>query len=232
MSQQNIDFHEPVAAIVVAAGLGIRLGAGFPKALVEIAGETIVRRAVMGIMAAGITEVIVVVHPDFSSEFNLALAGLAVEIVPGGAERQDSVAAGLAAISKATKQVLIHDAARALTPVPMIRRVMQALNDGAKSVIPAIAVVDSLREVTSTKSWSVPRNNFRAVQTPQGFDVETLKQAHLELKKQNKTVTDDASACELLGVQSHLVAGDALAFKITEPLDMVLAEALIANLKV
>ncbi|GAA4789247.1 2-C-methyl-D-erythritol 4-phosphate cytidylyltransferase [Corynebacterium canis] len=210
-----------VTALVVAAGQGTRLGAGIPKAFVEVHGTTLVERSVAGLRSAGVTNIIVVVSREMRAAAEEAF-GNDVRIVLGGAERMDSVLAGLELVAEGI--VLIHDAARALTPPEMIRRVIAAAHQHA-AVIPVLPVADTMKRVAGGVVVDTPdRSELRAVQTPQGFDVAQLKAAYAA--RPDRLPTDDASLMEWFGIPVRCVDGDALAFKVTTPLDLALARAL------
>ncbi|OYN92507.1 2-C-methyl-D-erythritol 4-phosphate cytidylyltransferase [Parenemella sanctibonifatiensis] len=221
---------EPVAAIVVAAGSGVRLGGGEPKALRLLGGESLVRHSVRAMVAGGCSRVVVVVAAGMEDRFAADLSDFPVTVVAGGKERQESVAAGLAALDPEPPFVLVHDAARPLVPVEVVDRVIEAVEDGATAVIPVIPVVDSIRQVTGEGSAVVDRAALRAVQTPQGFETAVLKLAHAHVAEQGIAVTDDAAACEALGREVVLVAGDVASMKITNPHDLALAAALAEQL--
>ena len=124
--------------------------------------------------------------------------------------------------------VLIHDAARALTPPGMIARVAKRVLDGATAVIPVLPVADTIKEVEGDTVLATPdRSRLRAVQTPQGFSLAALRQANEDYWQQNPefTATDDASLMEWHGARVETVQGDTFAFKITTPIDLVLAKA-------
>ncbi|MCV7307481.1 2-C-methyl-D-erythritol 4-phosphate cytidylyltransferase [Mycobacteroides immunogenum] len=215
------------AAIVPAAGLGVRLGAKIPKAFVSVGGRTMLERCVDGLLSSGaVDEVVVVVGAD-QLETATTLVGPAARVVPGGAERTDSVRAGLAAVGTAD-WILVHDAARPLTPPDMIARIVAELQGGRGAVIPAIAVADTIKsinargEVTGTPD----RASLRAVQTPQGFAADVLRRAYAAA---GDIATDDAALVEKIGEHVHVVEGDRLAFKITTALDMTLAEAILSR---
>ena len=211
----------PVTALVVAAGQGTRLGAGIPKAFVEVHGTTLVERSVAGLRSAGVTNIIVVVSREMRAAAEAAF-GNDVRIVLGGAERMDSVLAGLELVTEGI--VLIHDAARALTPPEMIRRVIAATHQHA-AVIPVLPVSDTMKRVAGGVVVDTPdRSELRAVQTPQGFDVAQLKAAYAA--RPDRLPTDDASLMEWFGIPVRCVDGDARAFKVTTPLDLALARAL------
>lgn len=146
-----------------------------------------------------------------------------VQVVIGGAERTDSVRAGIAAAPEAA-HFLVHDAARALTPPGLIARVVAELRAGHPAVVPALPVVDTIKSVDATGlvTGTPDRAELRAIQTPQGFSAELLRAAYaLDVQ-----TTDDAGLVELLGAKVRTIPGDPLAFKITTPLDLLLAEQL------
>ncbi|MBK8461910.1 MAG: 2-C-methyl-D-erythritol 4-phosphate cytidylyltransferase [Nigerium sp.] len=228
---------QPVVAIVVAAGSGSRLGATVPKALVEVAGVPLVVRAVAQLGAGGVAEAVVVVPAGERAAFEVALAAAPIPVVitAGGAERQHSVARGLAALPSGGADetsgdvVLVHDAARAFVPAEVVARVIAAVREGADAVIPAIAVSDTIREVHDAGSAVVDRSRLRAIQTPQGFRRGVLTDAHAALADTGTIVTDDAAAAEYLGCVVSLVEGSRRSFKVTDPLDLLVAEALAAH---
>lgn len=213
-----------VIALVPAAGRGVRLGADRPKAFVEIAGTAMLTRAVDGLRAcAAIDRVIVLAPPDLLDQAR-ALVPDSVTVLAGGAERSDSVRAGLAAAVDA-HHVLVHDAARALVPTDVIDRVVAALRGGAEAVVPVVPVTDTIKTVDDRGqvTGTPDRARLRAVQTPQGFSAALLRRAHAGAAD----ATDDAGLVERLGVAVHTVPGDPRAFKITGPTDLALAEALL-----
>jgi 2-C-methyl-D-erythritol 4-phosphate cytidylyltransferase len=237
--------------ILVAAGSGQRLGYGMPKAAVPLGGEPILLHALRGIVASGVASQVCVALPagddrlrQLCEDFRVELVdgGPVLTTVDGGATRADSVRSALAALEDGTEAVLVHDAARALTPEAVFHRVAQALAAGASAVIPVIPVVDTVKTVAATQgrdldiapelvTGTAPREELRAVQTPQGFSFETLRQAHQAALKfderQAAAVTDDAMLVELLGVPVHAVRGASQSLKITTPLDLIIAEGLL-----
>ncbi len=225
---------EPVAAVVVAAGSGVRLGGSTPKALREVGGRTLVRRSVELVVAAGAKAVAVVIADGQRVGFEAALTGMTtpLSVVEGGAERQDSVRAGLAALESLAPQariVLVHDAARPLVPDSVTRAVIAAVGRGAVAAIPVIPVADSIRLVEADSSIVVDRTPLRAVQTPQGFRLRELIEAHELVHRAGLHVTDDAAACEAAGHHVELVPGSRESIKITEAVDLVLAEAIVSR---
>ena len=215
-----------VVAVVPAAGSGERLAAGLPKAFVELVGRTLIERAIDGLRASGVVDsVVVAVPPDRMDEAKLIL-GSSATVVAGGADRTESVRLALAAAGDA-EFVLVHDAARPLTPPSLITRVVESLRSGHTAVVPALPVVDTVKAVDANGVvlGTPERAGLRAVQTPQGFATATLLRAYE--RTGGAPVTDDASMVENMGGQVQTVDGDPLAFKITTKQDLVLAEALV-----
>ncbi|WP_247829107.1 IspD/TarI family cytidylyltransferase [Arthrobacter antioxidans] len=153
-----------------------------------------------------------------------------ISAVTGGSTRTASVRAGLDALPTTVGVVLVHDAARALTPPAVFRRVAAAVAEGSPAVIPVLPVVDTVKVVDGDLVMATPdRAALRAVQTPQGFDAGTLRAAHAGDAAAHPGVTDDAMLMEALGHTVRVVDGDPLAFKVTTPLDLVIAEAVLAQ---
>lgn len=206
--------------------MGVRLGENKPKAFVHVGGSPMLTRAVQGLIDSGsVDDVVVMVPAELVDETRALLPDslVPVHVVPGGAERTDSVRAGLAAAPEATL-VLVHDAARALTPPALITRVVEELRAGAQAVVPALPVTDTIKSVDAAGAvtGTPDRSDLRAIQTPQGFDAALLRAAYAV----GTQATDDAGLVEMLGATVRTVPGDALAFKITTPLDLVLANTL------
>lgn len=219
-----------MCAVVVAAGSGSRLGADIPKALVEVSGRALVWHAVSGLVAAGVERVAVSVPHGYLEAFSSVLAGLPVVLTHGGAERQESVRCGLAALDEPGEAiVLVHDAARPRVSPQVVDRVVRAVEDGADAVIPAIPVADSIRAVTADGSAVVDRSVLRAVQTPQGFRYARLLRAHEAVARAGERVTDDAAAVELDGGVVRLVEGDPQMMKVTQPFDLDCVRAALAE---
>jgi 2-C-methyl-D-erythritol 4-phosphate cytidylyltransferase len=215
-------------AVVTAAGSGERLGAGIPKAFVELGGRTMLEHAVDGLLGSGVIGRVVVAVPADRVSQAAALLGDRATVVEGGAERHDSVGRALAAVGDA-EFILVHDAARPFTPADQIRRVVAALVDGVRAVIPVLRVVDTVKVVDANGVvlGTPERAGLRAVQTPQGFEAALLRRAYERVG--SFAGTDDASLVENLGTPVHTVDGDVLAFKITTPLDLRLARAVLSS---
>ncbi len=217
---------EPVVAIVVAAGSGVRFGGDVPKTLRLLAGRPLVAWSVDALAAGGVTDVVVVVAEGLSPAYANALAEspVPVRIVVGGATRQESVARGIAALP-AGAVVLVHDAARPLVPATVVSAVVEAVQAGADAVVPVVPVSDSVRQISGDTSVVVDRSTLRAVQTPQGFSRAALVASHDAAR--GAEFTDDATVCEAMGYEVVLVPGSREALKVTEPLDLVVAEAIV-----
>lgn len=225
-----------VAVLVPAAGAGLRLGPGGPKALRLLAGEPLLVHAVRRVAVSPSVRLIVVAAPAAEVEAVRALLTpvAPVTVVAGGAERQESVALALAAVPPEIDIVLVHDAARALTPPAVIESVATAVRAGHPAVIPVLPVVDTIKIVDTvnegaadeTVLGTVDRSVLRSVQTPQGFRHSVLAAAHAAAADPH---TDDAGLVEKAGIEVTCVPGSELAMKITRPLDLILAEALLSH---
>lgn len=214
------------AAIVAAAGSGERLGAGVPKALVRLGDETLLQLSVGAMRDAGIDVIVVTAPAQLLSEFASLVP--AAHVVAGGRTRQDSVRAGLSAVPAEVDVVLVHDAARALVPVDVVRRVLAAIAAGAEAVVPVVPLADTVKEVDSKGAVvrTVDRALLRAVQTPQGFRRSVLESAHATGMT---AATDDAALVEALGVTVTTVEGSLEALKVTSPADLLVAEGILAR---
>ncbi|MFD0519599.1 2-C-methyl-D-erythritol 4-phosphate cytidylyltransferase [Paractinoplanes durhamensis] len=221
-----------VAVLVPAAGAGLRLGPGGPKALRLLAGEPLLVHAIRRVAAAPSVRAIVVAAPaaEVSAVRELLAPVAPVTVVAGGAERQESVSLALAAVPAGVGIVLVHDAARALTPPELIESVAAAVRAGHPAVIPVLPVVDTIKEVRPGRAelevvlGTVDRAVLRSVQTPQGFRYDVLVAAHAAAAD---PLTDDAGLVEKAGLPVACVPGSELAMKITRPMDLILAEALL-----
>lgn len=222
-----------IAIIVVAAGSGTRLSAGAPKAFVGIDRHTMLRHALAGVFAATRAQVIVVApvgrEGDALTEVREAAGDRIDEasVVVGGSTRQESVAAGLRAVWPDVDVVLVHDAARALTPAVVFDRVLGALDAGASGVVPVLPVVDTIKRVDGdVVVEGVDRSELAAAQTPQGFRRDVLETAY---RVADQDFTDDAALVAAAGHPVVTVAGDPAAFKITTPADLERARALLGD---
>jgi 2-C-methyl-D-erythritol 4-phosphate cytidylyltransferase len=211
------------------------LGPGAPKALREVAGSTLLAHAVRRLMGAPSVGCIVVAAPVGSvASVADSLAGESVDgrvhVVEGGASRQVSVAAALAAVPDGYPIILVHDAARAFAPSELVERVAAAVRDGHDAVIPVLPVVDTIKQVDGDGfvTATPERAALRAVQTPQGFRRSVLEHAH-RATADDMVATDDASLVEQLGGRVYCVPGSEAALKITRPADFTTAERLAAG---
>jgi len=216
-----------IAAILVAAGAGQRLGADVPKAFCTVRGRTLLSYAHSRFAGHTMIGSVIIVVPADRLEDAKALTG--ADVVAGGATRQASVAAGLAALPPDVDAVLVHDVARAFVPAEVIDRVVAALRDGADAVIPTRPVTDTIKRVDAGGRVieTVDRSTLVAVQTPQGFRRDVLFAAHTAGAATR--VTDDAGLVEAFGGTVVAVDGADEAFKITRPWDLLLAEAVAAR---
>ena len=243
-------------AVLTAAGSGSRLGAGVPKALVPVGGVSLLRRAAAGLIASGAVSHVVVTAPaEEVDRFRAELEGLLDAAAAAGAERcggievvagsprsrQASVALGLVAALAAVPQadvVIVHDAARALTPPEVTQRVVAAVRAGHEAVVPALPVTDTVKEVEPRREGEPEpvvgtprRDRLRAVQTPQGFSTPVLVAAHRagagRAGDEALAASDDAGLVEACGGSVVVVAGDERAMKVTTPMDLALAELLL-----
>ena len=201
-----------------------------------LAGVPILGHALRGVLSSPcVAEVVVVAPAARRAEAEVLAADVCreagsdavVTVVVGGAARGDSVAAGLAALAPEVEVVLVHDAARCLTPVAVFGRVIAAVAAGAVAVVPGTVVVDTIKQVDeSGLVVATPeRSTLRAVQTPQGFRRDVLERAHAV----SSAATDDAGLVERLGERVLVVEGDAHAFKVTTPGDLEAAARILAG---
>lgn len=219
------------AAVLVAAGAGMRLCAGQPKAFVELAGRPLFVHAVQRLVdSAALNLIVVVVPPTLVEAAGERLATWPqVRVVAGGATRHTSVSAGLAALDPDIEGVLVHDAARCLAPSSLIAAVARALETGQVAVVPGLALADTVKRVDSEGRVleTLDRTTLRAIQTPQGFARAVLDQAHGQAS--DGLHTDDAALVERCGHDVFVVPGDPLALKITTRDDLALAQLLAAT---
>ena len=220
-----------VGVVVVATGSGTRLGAGRPKAFVSLRGRPLLGYAVDTVARLPhLASLVVVAPPDHADPAGPAWAGVDLPpdavVVAGGASRTDSVAAGLAAVGD-VDVVLVHDAARCLTPLAVFERVVEAVRAGAAGAVPGIALVDTVKTVDAhgVITGTPDRAALRAVQTPQGFARDVLVSAY----GSGLGATDDAALVELGGHHVVVVEGHALAFKVTSRDDLEHAERVLAQ---
>ncbi len=207
-----------VWAIVVAGGSGARFGGA--KQFAVVAGRSVLDRSVDA-MADVADGVVVVVPAEHASTWTTSVRCPTV-VVAGGATRSASVRAGLAAVPDHAAIVLVHDAARPLVPAAVVSRVLDAVAAGAVAAVPAITVTDTIRH---RSGGAVDRAGLVAVQTPQGFAASVLRAAHAV----GIEATDDAAVVEAAGGTVEVVAGDPTNIKLTLPVDLAIAEAILTE---
>jgi 2-C-methyl-D-erythritol 4-phosphate cytidylyltransferase len=221
-------------AIVVAAGRGERMGAERPKAFVELGGEALLLRAARAFEAApSVGGLVAVVPGPETGAARALLAPLAKlqAVVAGGERRQDSVAAGLAALPAGFEGVvLVHDAARPLVEVELIEAVArQALASGA--ALPVLPLVDTVKRVREGRVVeTLDRSELGGAQTPQGFRCELLREAVEAARRSGLELTDESMAVERLGHPVAAVAGSKRNRKLTTPDDLAWAEGVVAGI--
>lgn len=217
-------------AVIVAAGSSRR--AGFDKLAAPLAGVPVLRRSVDAFVKAGAAAVVVVCPESRWVETGLADAQFPIPVrrVDGGAERQDSVAAGLAALPPETRMVAVHDGARPLVTPDGIRACLAAAEQSGAATC-AHPVVDTLKRADAdgrSLPEKVSRECLWGMETPQIFRLELLQRAYAYVRSEHLVVTDEVSAVEALGVPTQLVAGE-VNLKITLPGDLELAELIWKN---
>ena len=216
--------------IIVAGGVGQRMGATIPKQFMMLGQEPVLARTINLFSEALPKAELVVVLPEehialwrnIAARFDVAPH----KIASGGKERFDSVKSGLAALSEEVETIAVHDAVRPLaTKKLIIRLALEAEN--AAAVIPVIAPHDSIRQVEGERSYIVDRSQLRMVQTPQFFQAEVLRRAYEQ--SFSPLFTDDASVVEAAGGEVTLIEGEVQNIKITTPIDLTIAEAILAE---
>lgn len=224
-----------VAVIVVAAGSGTRLGHVEPKAFVPLGADTILGVALDAVLGMHETPHVVLVVPadrvdETRARFEpvTTAASAPLDVVAGGDTRQESVAAGLAVLPHLVDTVLVHDAARPLTPSIVFDEVVAAVRSRGHGVIPALDVVDTIKRVGDHGRVleTIDRSELAAVQTPQGFPRSALDAAYAAATTE---FTDDAALAASAGLAVDVVPGDARSFKVTLPADLRRAEAVMAG---
>jgi len=204
------------AAIIAGAGMGHRLGAEIPKALIQIQGITLLERAFISLSKV-VDEIVITAPAGYEEQFK-AIVGQSAEVVTGGVLRSDSIRVALKALSPSVESVLIHDAARALASSALAARVLDELRSGQSAVIPVLKVIDTIKEIDRDGfvRATPDRSSLVAAQTPQGFNRQVLERAH----GASDDATDDAALVEAIGVKVMTIEGEASAFKITTKEDI------------
>lgn len=220
-----------VAAVVVAAGQGVRAGGDLPKQFKRIGGETLLRRSLLSFLdAPNVGLVQPVIRPEDADLVRAATAGLNIlPPVPGGATRQASVRAGLEALlPRKPDIVLVHDAARPFASADLIARAIKAAEETG-AAIPALPVTDTIKRVdkAGTVEETLDRGLLRLVQTPQAFAFPSLLEAHRRAAAQGRDdFTDDAALAEWAGMKVSVFPGEPNNTKFTTSDDFTRAEAI------
>jgi 2-C-methyl-D-erythritol 4-phosphate cytidylyltransferase len=218
------------AAVLVAAGAGVRMGAPVPKALMPLAGRPMLAWSLDALRASPGIGAIVVAAPPGLEDAVAQAAGEGVVVVPGGPSRAESVREALAAVPGAARRVLVHDAARPLLSAELVAAVLAGV-DGADGAIAAAPVADTLKSgADGLVGATVPRAGLWAAQTPQAFaaDVFRAAVAAADAAGTLAAATDCAAVVEARGGRVRLVESRAPNLKVTTPADALVAEALLA----
>ena len=212
--------------VVVAAGRGTRMGGALPKQYQPLAGQPVLQRTLARLAAhLRVGEIVVVIHPDDRARA-APLLPPGARLVPGGATRAASVAAGLAALPDGLGHVLIHDAARPLVTAALIDRVLDALAE-ADAAAPALPVTDALwrEDGAGGVAGAVSRAGLWRAQTPQGFALPAIRAAHAAAPAE---AADDVEVARAAGLAVRIVPGEESNIKITLPEDMARAAQFLA----
>jgi 2-C-methyl-D-erythritol 4-phosphate cytidylyltransferase len=219
--------------LIPAAGMGRRMGSERNKLLLELLGKPLLAWTLIAAENALSIKWIGIIgqstdftdFKDILSQLNLSKS---VELIIGGETRQESVYKGLQALPKAAERVLIHDGARCLATSELFDRCSQAL-DNCQGLIAAIPVKDTIKVVNEQRiiEDTPDRRNLWAAQTPQGFDVQLLKQCHAQGRKLGWFVTDDAALFEKCQLPVKIVEGEETNLKVTTPVDLAIAEFIL-----
>ena len=217
--------------IIVAGGKGLRMGSDIPKQFLPIGGKPVLMRTLERFRAYSSALHIILVLPEAQQDYWRQLCeeyhfDVEHQIANGGQTRFHSVQNGLALVSDDAEGVVgVHDGVRPFPSIEVIRNCYETARE-KKAVIPVIPVVETVRHLLSNKkSVTVPRDEYRLVQTPQTFDIQLLKAANKQ--PYNDGFTDDASVVESYGHAITLVEGNRENIKITTPYDLKIAEVLI-----
>lgn len=216
--------------IIVAGGKGLRMGSDIPKQFLPVGGKPVLMRTLERFREYSLTLKIILVLPKAQQDYWRQLCAdyhfnVEYQLADGGETRFHSVQHGLALIPDEAEGVVgVHDGVRPFPSIDVIRRCYDTARE-KKAVIPVIPVVETLRHLQGKSSITVPRDDYRLVQTPQCFDIQLLKAANRQ--PYNDGFTDDASVVESFGHAITLVEGNRENIKITTPYDLKIAKVLI-----
>lgn len=216
--------------IIVAGGKGLRMGSDIPKQFLPIGGKPVLMRTLERFRAYDDALQIILVLPEGQQAYWRELCGqyhfdVEYQLANGGQTRFHSVQNGLALVPDEAEGVVgVHDGVRPFPSIEVIRNCYETART-KKAVIPVIPVVETVRHLEGDKSVTVPRGDYRLVQTPQTFDIQLLKAANRQ--PYNDGFTDDASVVESYGFEITLVEGNRENIKITTPYDLKIAEVLL-----
>jgi 2-C-methyl-D-erythritol 4-phosphate cytidylyltransferase len=216
------------AAILLAAGVGRRIGATRPKAFLPIGERPMLSVAAAAAAASPLIGALVVAAPPgYEDEARSSVEGLMLPttVITGGRTRQASVRAALAALAPDADIVVVHDAARPFAPPDLFTEVIRVVDAGADGAIPVIPVTDTIKRIDGIRVVdTIDRAELANAQTPQAFRVPVLRDAHGRAAADGELATDDAMLLER-NATVVAVAGDPMNFKITTLLDLARAEA-------
>lgn len=220
------------AAVLLAAGMGRRIGATRPKAFLPIGERPMLSVAAAAAAASPrIGALVVAAPPGYEDEARSSVEGLMVPttVLTGGRTRQASVRAALSALAPDADIVVVHDAARPFAPPDLFTDVIRAIEAGADGAIPVVPITDTVKRLDGIRVVdTIDRTELAKAQTPQAFRVQALREAHERAAADGEAVTDDAMLLERTGTVVAVV-GDPMNFKITTLLDLARAEARIGG---
>lgn len=221
------------SVVVVAAGSSERMGGD--KMLMTLGAKPVIIRTLMAFQQSPmVDEILVVTKPEkimsLADMIKLYDISKVTQVISGGATRMESALAGVSAVRKGAKLIAIHDGARPLVTQSLIERVVNAANE-YMAAVPTVRCVDTMKQVDANGviTGTVDRDWVVRVQTPQVFDADVIKGALTKAVEKNLPLTDDCSAMDMMGVKTHAVEGDTGNIKLTEPADMILAEAILKS---
>ncbi len=217
-------------SIIVAGGSGVRMGSVIPKQFMLLAGQPLLMHTIKAFVNCGMKEIIVVIPLPFidywrtlTNEYNFNIPHITVA---GGLFRSQSVVQGLSAINEDEAIIAIHDGVRPLVSESLINQAFQ-LAEEKGSAVPYIDLTESIRYISKEENKHIDREKYKIIQTPQCFSLSVLK--HIYHTQEIRSFTDDASLVEKHGVVIHMFKGSEENIKITTPLDMIIAEAILQN---